>query len=99
MRRQLSIAALLLVSGCGLFRAPGPQLPAEVETPDTRACHAEARNSPAVVELYRQMNPSNQFNVDRMQGEVRRAEYRDYRDCLRARGASDPGGVEAQVPR
>ncbi|WP_431270929.1 phosphoribosylamine--glycine ligase [Dankookia sp. P2] len=99
MSRRLSLAALLLLGGCGLFGPPGPPLPPQDESPDAKACRAEARNSPEVRALARLIYEPNQMNVDRMQGEVGRAQSRAYRDCMRARGHGPQGGVEAQVPR
>ena len=99
MRPLLPIAALLLLGACSLFGPPGPPAPVEEDTPDSRACRAEARNSPAVRALGRQSYGANQLNVDRMEGEVNRAQNQAYRDCIRARGHSPKGGVEAVVPR
>jgi hypothetical protein len=99
MRLALSLAALLLLGGCSLFGPPGPKLPPPDDSPDARACRSEARNSPEVRALARQFYDPNQTNVDRMQGEVGRAQNRAYRDCMRARGHGPQGGVEAQVPR
>lgn len=91
--------AALLMGACGLFGPPGPPLPAEEDTPESRACRAEARNSPAVRALARQFYDPNQTNVDRMSGEVRRAQAQAFRDCMRARGQGVAGGVEQIVPR
>ncbi|MFZ4408634.1 MAG: phosphoribosylamine--glycine ligase [Paracraurococcus sp.] len=99
MKPLLPIAALLLLGACSLLGPPGPPLPVEEDTPDHRACRAEARNSPTVLALNRQLNSLNQTNVDRMQGEVNRAQSLTFRDCMRARGHGPAGGVEAQVPR
>jgi hypothetical protein len=99
MRRSLPLAALLLLGACSLFGPPGPKMPVEEETPDARACRAEARNSPEVRALARQLYEPNQMNVDRMSGEIGRAQSRAYRDCMRARGYGPQGGVEPIVPR
>jgi hypothetical protein len=99
MRRRLSLAALLLLGACSLFNSPGPQLPPQDDSPDAQACRAEARNSPEVQALGRQFYAASQTNIDRMQGEVGRAQGRAYRDCMRARGHGPQGGVEPQVPR
>ncbi|MFC7473476.1 phosphoribosylamine--glycine ligase [Dankookia sp. GCM10030260] len=99
MRPLLPIAGLLLLGACSLFGPPGPPLPPEDESPDAKACRSEARNSPEVQALARQFYEPNQLNVDRMKGEVNRAQGRAYRDCMRARGHGPQGGVEPQVPR
>ena len=100
MRPALRAAPLLLLlGGCGLFGPPGPQLPPQDDLPDARACRAEARNSPEVRALARQFYEPNQTNVDRMKGEVGRAQSRAYRDCMRARGHGPQGGVEPQIQR
>ena len=83
---------LLLLAGCGLF-ASRP-VPPEEDTPDHRACRAESRTAPAVMALEAQRNPSNDFNTERLARERRLAEIRAYRDCLRSRGLTLPGGVE-----
>jgi len=99
-RRALPLAALLLLGACSLFRAsPGPPIPPEEDTPEHRACRVEARRSPEVLAVNRERNANNQWNVDRLEREGRNAFNRAYRDCLRARGLSPPGGVEAIVPR
>jgi hypothetical protein len=99
MRRALTLAALLLLGACSLFGPSGPKLPPPDDSPDARACRTEARNSPEVQALGRQFYASSQENMDRMQGEVGRAQGRAYRDCMRARGHGPQGGVEPQVPR
>ena len=40
----------------------------------------------------------NDLNEDRMRREERAILARAYRDCLRARGATLPGGVQALQP-
>ena len=99
MSRILPLAALLLLGACSLFGPPGPKLPPRDDSPDAQACRVEARNSPEVQALGRQFYVSSQENVDRMQGEVGRAQGRAYRDCMRARGHGSLGGVEPQVLR
>ena len=91
--------AALLLGACSLFGPPGPPLPPQDESPDARACRAEARNSPEVQALGRQFYAASQTNIDRMQGEVGLAQGRVYRDCMRARGHGPQGGVEPQVQR
>lgn len=99
MRRLLPLAALLLLGACSLFASPGPKLPPEDNSPDAQACRAEARSSPEVRALGRQFYAGSQTNIDRMEGEVARAQSRAYRDCMRARGHGPQGGVEPQVLR
>lgn len=99
MRYALSLAAVLLLGGCGVFGARGPAIPPDENTPDHQACRAEARNSPEVRALNREINPNNTFNQTRLEGEVRNAQARAYRACLRERGLAPPGGVEPLAPR
>lgn len=84
---------LLLLAGCGLF-ASRPPVPPEEDTPEHRACRAESRTAPAVMALEAQRNPANEFNTERLGRERQLAEIRAYRDCLRSRGLTLPGGVE-----
>ena len=99
--RHLLIAALLAVSlaGCSLFakKQVDPDL---AETgPEYQACRAEARGSPQNRAFDAQSNPMNPWNVYRIGIERQDLETRLYRDCLRARGLTLPGGVEALKPR
>ncbi len=98
MRPIQSLALLLLLplGACGVFSG-GP--PREPETPDQQACREEARSSPAMKELDRQRMPMNDLNEDRMRREQPAILARAYRDCMRARGANLPGGVQAVQPR
>ncbi len=99
-RRAAPLAALLLLGACSLFRPSGPAvLAADQDTPDHRACRAEARQGPEMQALNRQRYPDNQFNTERMAREERQVFTRVYRDCLRARGLALPGGVEPHIPR
>jgi hypothetical protein len=92
--------ALLALGGCSLF-APKQQDPAvALETgPEYQACRAEARGSPQNRALDGQSNPMNPWNVYRIGIERQDLETRLYRDCLRARGLTLPGGVESLKPR
>jgi hypothetical protein len=98
MRFALPLAALLL-GACSLVRDVTPAMPAGPETPEHRACWLESRNAPEVRALNREMNPNNTFNQTRLEGEVREAQLRAYRECLQARGLAPPGGVEVVRPR
>lgn len=97
--RALPLAALLLLGGCSLFRGSNPVTAEDQETPEQRACRAEAERSPQVLALYRERFPDNTWNTQRVDREQRVAFNRAYRDCLRARGLAMPGGVEPVVPR
>lgn len=96
--RPIALCALLLLAGCGLFGGR-PPIPPEEDTPQHRACREEARNSDSVRALDAQRNPSNAYNTERLNREVRLAEIRAYRDCLRRNGLAMPGGVEPVRPR
>lgn len=92
------LVLMLALGGCGLFGGrSGP--PAEPETPDQRECRREAQSSPAMQELARQRMPMNSLNDDRIAREERVILNRAYRECLRIRGLTLPGGVQAQQPR
>ena len=100
MRQVLPLAVLLLVGACGLFSMRDPAMPPGGDTPEHHACWTEARNSEEVRALNRQMNPNNTFNQTRLEGEVRQAQLRAYRECLRKLGLAPPGGVEpVRLPR
>jgi hypothetical protein len=91
------LGLLLLLAACG--GRPASEIPLEEDTPDHRACRAEARNSPGITALNAQRNSMNQFNAERLANEQRVLFGRAYRDCLRARGLAAPGGVEPLRPR
>jgi hypothetical protein len=98
--------ALLLLAGAGGCRGGGrlpldgeTSIPPDENTPAHQACRAEARRDPAVVALYRQYNPTNEYNALRVGRERDTAEVRAYRDCLRRNGLAAPGGVEPVQPR
>jgi hypothetical protein len=93
------VPILLALGGCGLFEPSTPPLAREDDTPEHRACRAEAKASPAMRALERQRNPANEYNTERLEREERGVFTRAYRDCLRARGLALPGGVEAVTPR
>ncbi len=101
MRRAAAALALLLpLGGCGLYGSlfgPAPERPPE--TPEQQECREEAKRSPAVTALNRQRMPGNSVNDDRLNREERTLLARAYRNCLRARGLTLPGGVEPEQPR
>jgi hypothetical protein len=103
-RRRLAAVALLpllvILAGCGGdSRRSARALPPEPESPEAAICRAEARESPAVRESWREWNPRNELNVQRIGEERRIAEVRAFRDCMRRRGAAMPGGVEPERSR
>ncbi len=94
-----SLAVLLLLplalAACGGSRRAAPPQP-EPESPEAAICRQEARESPAVQRLAREYWAENAANVLRVGEERRVAEIRAYRDCMRRRGATMPGGVEPE---
>ncbi|MBL6077806.1 phosphoribosylamine--glycine ligase [Belnapia sp. T18] len=101
MRRAAAALALLLpLGGCGLYdRLLGAAPQRQPETPEQQECREEARQSPAVTALNRQRMPGNSVNDDRLNREERTLLARAFRDCLRTRGLTLPGGVETEQPR
>jgi len=98
MMRALPLLALLpLLAAC--TTRPMPALPDEPLSPAQAACRDEARNAQSVEDFARQMNMNNSQNRDRITYEMRVAELRAYRDCLRRNGLAAPGGVEAPQPQ
>ena len=95
MRATLPLLALLALAACGNRPAAVAEAP---ESPAHAACRAEARRDPAVVALTRQQNPGNFANQQRVDYDMRVAELRAYRDCLRRNGLAAPGGVESPRP-
>ncbi|MBX6375188.1 MAG: phosphoribosylamine--glycine ligase [Acetobacteraceae bacterium] len=85
---------LAVTTACGSSRRADTTPVAEPESPEAAICRAEARNSPEVQRLARELNVDNQQNLLRVGEERRIAEIRAYRDCLRRRGVAMPGGVE-----
>jgi pyruvate/2-oxoglutarate dehydrogenase complex dihydrolipoamide acyltransferase (E2) component len=83
---------VLLAAACGPRRAA--EAPAGPEPPEAAICRTEARDSPEVQRLARELNMDNQQNMLRVGEERRIAEIRAFRDCMRRRGAAVPGGVE-----
>jgi hypothetical protein len=101
MRRAAAALALLLtLGGCGLTNTLfGRAEERPPETPEQQECRAEARLSPSVTALNRQRLPGNSVNDDRLNREERTLLARAFRDCLRSRGLTLPGGVEPEQPR
>jgi hypothetical protein len=97
-RFLLAAAVLLPLIGCSSNRNRSDIETVE-DTPEYRACLAEARRSPEVMALYRESNPMNEYNAERMGRERTATVNRAYRACLVQRGLALPGGVQAQVPR
>jgi hypothetical protein len=95
---RLLCAPLLFVpflAACGGGSRPGASPPPqERESPEAAQCREEARRSPEVTRLARELNPSNLANAQRVGEERRIAEVRAFRDCMVRRGAALPGGVE-----
>ncbi|MDB5369419.1 MAG: hypothetical protein JWP20_977 [Roseomonas sp.] len=93
--RCVAALALLLPAACATAPAVPDAMP---ETPVQAACHAEARRDPAVASLQGQLNPGNWANEQRVGYDMRVAELRAFRDCMRRNGAPLPGGVEGVRP-
>jgi hypothetical protein len=94
----LATALLLSLVGCSSNRNRS-DIETVDDTPEYRACMTEARRSPEVMALYKESNPMNEYNAERMGRERTSTVNRAYRACLVARGLALPGGVQAQVPR
>lgn len=91
------LALLLALAACAARPAPTP---AEAEPPAVAACRAEAQRDAATREVFRQANPANPANQQRIAVERGAAEDQAFRDCLRREGVSFGGGVErVQRPR
>jgi hypothetical protein len=89
----LGMAALLL-SACGGGAQP-PRAAAEPESPAVAACRDEARRSTQVANIGREQNISDPTQMQRIAQRQQEAETRAFRECLRLRGLSRGGGVEA----
>jgi hypothetical protein len=87
----------LLLAACA--RTPAaPPVASVPDTPEVAACRAEARNSPEVRNLARQVNMNNPTQEARVTALRAEAEGRAFNDCLRLRGLSRGGGVERVRP-
>lgn len=82
---------LSLLAACA---APPAAPPTPPDPPGHAACRAEAQGDSAVQALRQQDNPLNWANRERVQNDLRVAELRAFRDCLRRNGLAAPGGVE-----
>ncbi|MDJ0389273.1 phosphoribosylamine--glycine ligase [Roseomonas sp. E05] len=97
MMRTLPLLALLpLLAACA--RTPSPIPTDEPLSPVQAACRDEARKAQSVDDFARQLNMNNPNNRDRVMHDMRVAELRAYRDCLRRNGLASPGGVESPGP-
>jgi hypothetical protein len=97
VRRAPVVAAtalLLLAGACGSTGSEWAE-----DTPEHRACRAEARSAPEVRALARQVRPGTIEVGEPLERERFVAEVRAFRDCLRRAGVAEPGGVEPVVPR
>ncbi|WP_368414892.1 phosphoribosylamine--glycine ligase [Falsiroseomonas sp.] len=86
-------AALLLplLAACG---SPA-RAPAEPEPAGFAECRAEAQRSAEAVNLGRQWMPNNPTQDERLAAERSVVVQRSFEDCLRRRGLTRGGGVEA----
>jgi hypothetical protein len=96
--RMAAGAVLLALLGAGCAWRNDP-IPPDEDTPVHRACRAEARSSPEVRALFREINPASPPQGGRVLNAMQIAEVRAYRDCLRREGLTLPGGVEPIRPR
>lgn len=88
-----SVFVLLALAAC----ARGPTDPRPEPGPPSAAeaqCRAEARRSPELRDVMREVNPGNPENLDRLRTQRVEVEGRLVAECLRARGQPAPGGVE-----
>ena len=88
MRRTLPL--LLVLAGCG-----GTAGPIAGDTPAQAECRAEARQAPSVLEFNRRVVIGNVTSEENMRQARQEAEGRAFVDCLRRRGLTRGGGVEA----
>lgn len=95
--RMPRVAFLLALALAGCARTP-PAKPDE-NTAQHEECRREARLSPQVRALDRQVNPTVAQVGGRVELEKFVAERRAYHDCLRRAGLALPGGVEPVIPR
>jgi len=86
-----SLAAILLLAGCGGRAAPGP---VTAESPTHAECRAEARQAPGVAAQSRRVVIGLPSSEERFDQARRAAESSAFTDCLRRRGLARGGGVE-----
>jgi hypothetical protein len=91
--KPLPLLALLLATACAQQGPPLADTPPE--NPLQATCRAEARRDPEVINFGRQLNMGNWSNEQRVGHDIRVAELRAFRDCMRRNGAAMPGGVES----
>jgi hypothetical protein len=94
----LALPALLL-AGCGRTpeeRRVAAELPGD---PVVAECREEARRSPAVRGVWREMNTLNRTQQDRLTAMAVEAESSAFDACLRRRGVIRGGGVERVRPQ
>ncbi|PWS38388.1 phosphoribosylamine--glycine ligase [Falsiroseomonas bella] len=101
MRATLLALALpaLLAAGCGSTpeeRRVAAELPND---PVVAECRQEARRDPSVRNVWREMNPSNRTQEDRLTAMAVEAESNAFDACLRRRGVIRSGGVERVRPQ
>jgi hypothetical protein len=91
-RHAASLLLALALAGCGGSAA---RAPAEPENPAVAACRAEARAAADTRDLAREQNPSNLYHTEQLRLRRQEAENRAFGECLRLRGLTRGGGVEA----
>ena len=90
----LGAAALVLsLNACGRS-APPVAADTVPPSPMVAVCREEARRGPEMRSQARESNVDNPANILRLSEERADIEDRAFRDCLRRRGAPQPGGVE-----
>lgn len=91
----MRIALFVLLAAAACAQRPATDVLGDRLTPEQAECRAEARRSPEVARISRQVNPQpDSMNQARIREEMRIAETTAWRRCLRERGLSLPGGVE-----
>ncbi len=96
-KRLLPAGVTLLLLGLGAC-GRGTPTPAAFDavppSPFVAVCREEARRGPEMRSQARESNVDNPANILRLAEERADIEDRAFRDCLRRRGAPQPGGVE-----